>query len=285
MNVIAGVTGHVGSVTAKELLAKGQKVRVIVRDAQKGAAWSKLGAELAVGSLNDEAFLTGALRGATGFFTLLPPNFAATDLYAAQRKTADAIAAAVKASKVPHVVMLSSLGADQPRGTGPIKGLHYLENALRATGTRLTAIRATGFQENVGDSLGAARSAGIFPNFTPSADLAIPLVASRDIGVLAASTLAAPPAKGEVVDIIGPAYSTRQLAAKLGEALHKTIQVVEVPPAAQADTMIKAGVPKPMADALAEMYAGAAKGLLQPKGDRLVQSKTPIDEVLKQLTA
>ena len=41
MFVIAGVTGHVGSVVAEKLLAKGQKVRVLVRDAGKGAAWSK----------------------------------------------------------------------------------------------------------------------------------------------------------------------------------------------------------------------------------------------------
>ena len=35
---------------------------------------------------------------------------------------AAAIAAAVKANGVPHVVILSSVGADLPSGTGPIKG-------------------------------------------------------------------------------------------------------------------------------------------------------------------
>src|SRR5262245_22567326 len=72
MFVVAGVTGHVGSVVAERLLAKGQKVKVIVRDAAKGAAWSKKGAEVAAGTLEDTAFLTGALRGASGFFALLP---------------------------------------------------------------------------------------------------------------------------------------------------------------------------------------------------------------------
>src|SRR5690349_14568318 len=85
MFVVAGVTGHVGSVVAEQLLAKGQKVKVLVRDAAKGAAWSKKGAEVAQGSLEDQAFLTNALRGATGFFTLLPPNLAVPDIYAYQR--------------------------------------------------------------------------------------------------------------------------------------------------------------------------------------------------------
>jgi len=50
MFIIAGVTGHVGSVVAEKLLAKGQKIRVLVRDAGKAAAWSKKGAEVSVGN-------------------------------------------------------------------------------------------------------------------------------------------------------------------------------------------------------------------------------------------
>ena len=42
---------------------------------------------------------------------------------------------------------LSSIGADLSEGTGPIKGLHYLENKLRGTPTKVTAIRASYFQE------------------------------------------------------------------------------------------------------------------------------------------
>ena len=165
MFVIAGVTGHVGSVVAERLLGSGQKVRAIVRSAEKGAAWIQRGAELAVGTLDDEAFLSGALHGASGFFTLLPPNFQVEDFFASQCATADAIAGAVYASGVPHVVILSSIGADLSVGTGPIKGLHYLEDALRRTGVKLSAIRASYFQENVGNALRPAREMGVFPNF------------------------------------------------------------------------------------------------------------------------
>ena len=96
MYVVAGVTGHVGSVVAKELLGKGKAVRVVVRSADKGAAWAKQGAEVAVGSLDDSAFLSGALKGASGFFTLLPPNYQASDFFATQKKTADSITSALK---------------------------------------------------------------------------------------------------------------------------------------------------------------------------------------------
>lgn len=283
MFVVAGVTGHVGSVVAEQLLAKGQKVKVIVRDPQKGAAWSKKGAEVAIGELQDEAFLTGALKGATGFFTLLPPNFGAADFYGFQRQTGAAIAGAVKASGVGHVVLLSSVGADLAEGNGPIKGLHHLENALRAAGAKLTAIRAGYFQENVGGAVGPAKAMGMYFNFFPSADYPSPMIATKDIGTLAAESLLSPPAKSEIVDLHGPAYSQRQIAEKLGAALGKTLQIVDIPEAGWIDAMVQGGFPKHVAEVFAEMYKGFSTGAIQPKGDRLVQGKTTLDEVIKTL--
>src|SRR5690242_5498306 len=75
MFVIAGVTGHVGSVVASTLLDGGRKVRVIVRDQKKGQAWQRRGAEVAVADLADAAALEQALAGAEGVFALVPPDF------------------------------------------------------------------------------------------------------------------------------------------------------------------------------------------------------------------
>lgn len=284
MFVISGVTGHVGSVAAQELLAQKKAVKVLVRDAAKGAVWSQKGASVAVGSLDDAAFLGAALKGAEGFFTLLPPNFAVADFYAAQCKTADAIAAGVKAAGVPHVVLLSSVGADLPSGTGPIKGLHYLENALRATGTVLTAIRPGYFQENLANSLAPARQGGIFPNLMASADYPVPMIATKDIGRLAAQSLLSTPAKSEVVDLHGPAYTVRQAAQLLGRALGKELKVVDVPAAQHVDALMKAGFSRNIAESFAEMYDGFAKGRMKPCGDRLVHGKTELTEVIAALT-
>ncbi len=63
--VVAGVTGHVGAVVARELLAGGDEVTVVVRDAGKGAAWSQRGARVAVGSLDDADFLAATVKGRT----------------------------------------------------------------------------------------------------------------------------------------------------------------------------------------------------------------------------
>jgi uncharacterized protein YbjT (DUF2867 family) len=264
MYVIAGVSGHVGSVVATNLLAKKERVKVIVRDTAKGQNWSAKGAEVAIGSLQDSAFLTTALKGAKGFFVLLPPDMAPPDIYATQRRGADAIGIAVAASKVPHVVMLSSVGAD-------------LES-----GTKLTAIRAAYFQENVGMSLGPAKQSGIVPSFPP-ADAPMPMIATKDIGELAAKCLLEPAAKSEIVDLAGPAYSMRQIAEKLGTALGKKLQVVEIPQAGWRDAMKQAGMPDHVIAPYLDMYTGFGTGAIKPCGDRQVQGKTPIDETIKTM--
>ena len=283
MFVIAGVTGKVGGAAAAELLAQKQKVKVLVRDAAKGKEWSSRGAELAVGKLDDASFLAGALKGATGFFTLLPADFSWSDVGAGQRKLADAIAQAVKQSGVPLVVLLSSLGAELPSGTGPIKGLHYLENKLRETGTKLVAIRAAYFQENLGQNLGPAKQMGMFFNMMPSKDAAMPTIATKDIGALVVKTLVSPPAKSENVDLIGPTYTVAQIVDKLGKALGKQLQIVDVPPAGQVQGMIQGGVPAPFAEEFAEMYSAFATGKVAPKGDRIVKGTTEIDATISHL--
>ena len=74
MFVIAGVTGNTGGVVAKTLLDEGQKVRVIVRSADKAAAYKALGAEVFVGGLEEPLELARALSGASGLYWLVPPD-------------------------------------------------------------------------------------------------------------------------------------------------------------------------------------------------------------------
>jgi len=123
MFVVLGATGHTGAVVAETLLARKQSVRVVVRSADKGAAWKSQGAEVAVASLDDVPALTKALQGALGVYLLVPPNYGATAWFAEQRQRLDRAAEAVKASGISHVVFLSSVGGQIPEGTGPIRAV------------------------------------------------------------------------------------------------------------------------------------------------------------------
>jgi uncharacterized protein YbjT (DUF2867 family) len=215
-----------------------------------------------------------------GFFTLLPENVAPDDFHDARRRMADAVARAVQASGVPHVVMLSAIAAALPDRNGPAKDLHYGENRLRAVSQRFTALRACYFQDNVSCVLPAAVDGGIYPHFLASADIPIPMIATCDIGRFAADALSSPPPNSEIVDLLGPMYSSRQVAERLGAALGKTLAVVDVPPARHSDTLVEAGTPRPIADAVAELFAALNSGLIAPRGDRQLIGTTMIEAVI-----
>jgi uncharacterized protein YbjT (DUF2867 family) len=283
MVVLAGATGHVGSAATERLLDAGKRVRVVVRDAARGERWKSRGAEVAVGDLADAPFVAGALRGAESFFAMVPPNYGVSDVYGGQKQFSDAMASAVESSGVPHVVQLSSVGAHLLEGTGPIKGLHYFEERLKETGTKLSAIRASYFQENAAMALEPARQQGIFPNFGDRDDVAFPMVATKDVGAAVAEALLNPPRGSEVVDVLGPAYSPRDVAAALGAALGRKLRVINIPESEYVGALSNAGLPPSGANSLAEMYRAANKGLLRPVGDRQVQGRTTLEETVRQL--
>src|SRR5687767_14367830 len=131
MYVIAGVSGNTGSVVARRLLEAKKSVRVIVRDTDKGEDWKKLGAEVSLGTLQDGDFLTQALRGAEAAYLLLPPNMTSGDIRKYQFETLELLAGAVEQSGLPRLVPLSSIGAHNESGTGPIDALGHLERKLQ----------------------------------------------------------------------------------------------------------------------------------------------------------
>ncbi|MFC7037643.1 NAD(P)H-binding protein [Nonomuraea rubra] len=281
MYAITGVTGHVGGAAARALLAKGEPVRAVVRDPAKGGPWSEAGAEVFAADLGDRAALAEAFRGCRGAFVMLPTDPAADDT--GHRALAASIAGAVRDSGVPHVVMLSSLGAELAEGTGPVRWLHHLENLLRETGVLLTAVRSGHFQEKAEAVLDAARGAGVYPVFGDSADTPLPMIATRDVGRVAAEALLSSLTGGEVIDLLAPAYTERQVAESLAAVLGRPLQVVTIPQSQWVDTMVEAGLPPQLARELADMYAAVDRGLLQPAGDRRLTCPTDIGETLRRL--
>lgn len=267
MYTITGVTGHVGSVAARTLLAQGKQVRVFVRDAAKGEPWKQQGAEVALGTFDDHAALVRAFTGVEGAFVLVPPaeGLGAPDPIAHNIAIARRIADAVREAKLPHVVLLSSAGAQHPEGTGPIKALHHAEKLLAATGAALTAVRAAYFQENWASSLGALAQ-NILPTFVPKT-LRYPQVATADIGRTVAAALVEGARGVRHVELAGPRdYAGDDIAAELSTQLGRTITAVDVPLEQAASTLASVGLPAPSAALFAEMYAGIVSGRVAFEG-------------------
>lgn len=284
MFVIAGVSGNTGSIVADTLLAAGKQVRVIVRDAKKGEPWKARGAEVAVAALDDEAALTKALAGAKGAYLLSPPDLASKNPLEDKKRLFEVIAKAIDASNLEHVVFLSSIGAQHEKGTGMIRTVHLAEQRLAKTRAKITFVRAAYFLENWGAVLAAAQQ-GKLPTFLPP-DLAIPMVATKDIGrVSAQALLEGPPSeKTRIIELAGPVdYDSRAIAKAVGENLGKAVEVDLAPLDAVVPTFTSFGMSTEVATLFREMYEGIANGTVSFAGDgaRAVRGTVEAGSVLR----
>lgn len=284
MFVVAGATGHTGAVAADTLLARKQPVKVIVRTPDKGAAWKDKGAQVAVASLEDMPAMVKVFEGATGAYLLVPPNYQAQAYLDDRKQVVDALAQAVKASGIGHVVFLSSIGAHLPEGTGPIRVLRYGEQQLGAAAKNLTILRPPSFFENWAPVLGQAKTEGTLPSFI-APDRKIPMISTRDIGRLAAEQLIAGGRGRKVLELSGPEnYSPNDVAAALGTILKRAISVRHAPLSAVVPTFKSFGFSDDAACLFEEMYEGFEQERidLERKGATHVRGRVTLAEALAE---
>lgn len=263
--VITGANGNTGKVIANTLLEQGKKVRVVVRSAEKGAAWKAKGAEVAVADLGDAQALKNAFEGAEAAYLMIPPNMAADDFAAYQRATGEALVAAVAQSRIARVVLLSSIGAHLPSGTGPIAALGVVERALAKLPVSATFLRPAYFMENLASGF-AALEHGIYPTFHKP-DQKFDMVATRDIALLAVDLLVHPrskPGAPATVELTGPEpTSINDLAALLSKQVGKPIAAQASPLEAMVPALMGFGFKPSLAAAYQEMTSAMHTGTLK----------------------
>lgn len=204
MFVVTGATGRTGRVVVDELLRAGRAVRAIGRDRRRLAPLAAAGAEPFVAEPTDDVALTEAFTGAEGVYVMVQPNYIpdCEDFPAFQRAIVDAMTAALSTAGTGRVVTLSSWGADKPAGTGPVAGLRYLERQTGKLDAVVTHLRAGYFMENLLGQVENIRGAGLVAApFDPG--VAMPFIATADIGRAAARGLLTPASASDVLELHG----------------------------------------------------------------------------------
>jgi uncharacterized protein YbjT (DUF2867 family) len=282
MFVVLGATGNTGSAVVETLLSKKQPVRIIVRSADKAAAWKAKGAEIAVASLDDVPALIKAFEGATGVYLMVPPNYGATAWLADQQARMDRAAEAVRKSGIGHVVFLSSIGGQLPSGTGPIRAVHYGEGKLVGAVKHITILRPPSFMENWAPVIGAAKAQGVLPTFV-APQVKIPTISTRDIGRIGAEQLLAGGQGRRVVELAGPEeYSADQAAEALGAILGRQVVAQHAPLSAVVPTYKSFGFSDEAAQLFEEMYTAFSKGAIgYEHPDKLVRGTVRLSEALR----
>lgn len=278
MIVVTGATGRTGRRVTEALLARGEKVRAVGRDARKLAALAELGAEPSAGNVEDAVFLTAAFSEAAAVYLVLPEDLSQQDLRVHQERVSDCYAAATTKAHVRFVVDLSSIGAQHAKGTGPIVGLHNQERKLdQVAGLNVLHLRAAYFMENLFMSMAPLRATGTLPGGMRG-DVPMPWIATRDIGAYAATRLATCDFSGSSIqELHGQRdISMNEAASIVGKGLGKPgVSYVQVPSAMLEEALLEMGLPKKTAELIIEMWDGANAGLIVPQEGRSSKNTTP----------
>ncbi len=278
MYVVLGASGNTGKVVAEDLLARGQKVRVVGRNAAHLQSLAVQGAEIFIGDVTDAPALTKAFHKADAAYVMIPPKPTSNEYRAYQDRVSDAIAAAVRNAGVKNVVSLSSIGADKPSGTGPVVGNHELEQKLnQIDGANVLHLRAGSFMENTLPQVGAIRMAGSMIG-PLSPNLKLPMIATHDIGVAAANALLRLGFQGkQTQELQGQRdLDYTEAAAIIGKAIGKPdLRYIQAPDGQIRAAMVQMGMSGNFAGLMLEMAAAINTGHMRALEPRSAANTTP----------
>jgi len=278
MYVITGATGNTGNLIARKLLAQRQTVRAVGRSADRLGPLAAEGAEPFVCELTDTTALVRAFSGARAVYAMIPPNLTSSDYRADQEKVADTIGQAIAQAQVKYAVALSSVGADKAEGTGPVAGLHYLEETLnRIPELNVLHLRPAYFMENTLAQIGIIQTMSITAG-PLRADLTLPMIATRDIGAAAADALAGLDFEGKQTrELLGQRDLTySEVTTIIGQAIGKPdLKYVQLPDEQLRAAFTQMGVSANVADLILEMSGALNSGDMRALEQRSAENTTP----------
>jgi NAD(P)H dehydrogenase (quinone) len=284
MYAITGITGKVGGELARILLAAGQPVRAIVRDAKKGQDWTARGCELALAEMEDASALTKAFGGASAVFILPPSEFDPKPGYPEAQAVIDSVVQALTTAKPARVLCLSTIGADAVHDN-LLSQRTMMEAALRKLSLPLTILRPAWFIDNAASDVASARETGLIHTFLQPTDKGFPMVAAQDVGRVAAELIQEDWTGIRVVELEGPCRVTpNDLAVAFAGVLGKPVRAVPVSRESWETLFRSQGMKNP--EPRMRMLDGFNEGWIefQDNGSKAIKGRTDAAAVIAGLT-
>lgn len=272
-------SGHVGSAVADFLLDFGGDIHVKLLARRRKSILDQFvnrGAELVIGSQDDQDYLVSATSDIDALFWVTPPPFGSDKVREVQNRFGKAGAAAIRTNGIKRVVNLSSIGAQLLSGVGPINGLYDVEGLLDEVAENITHLRPGFFFENLLMQLDSIRKWGRI-SLPVSGSRTFPMIASKDIGRIAAHRLADQIWTGQYIrELHGSAdLCFDEVAEILTNVIGRKIVYIKCSKEEMRHVLFETGMSDNMVDLMLEMYDAFESGTLQPLEPRSTQSTTP----------
>jgi NAD(P)H dehydrogenase (quinone) len=283
MFAITGITGNVGGEVARILLAAKQPVRGVARDVGKCAPWVQRGCEIVGADISDATALTAAFKGAEGVFVMVPPNFDPSPDFREARAIAGTLRTALDAARPGKVVYLSTIGA-QAAQPNLLTQHTIIERALGELPLPITFLRPGWFMENSSWDVAPAMNSGVIPSFLQPLDKPVPMIATADIGRVAAALLQETWSGHRVVELEGPQRVTpNEIAATFSRLLGRPVKMEVVPRDTWESLFLSQGMKNPTPRI--RMLDGFNEGWIEFEGGEAgsQKGKVSLETVLRSL--
>lgn len=285
MYAITGITGKVGSALARRLLAAGEPVRAVVRDLARAASWAERGCELAAARMEDASSLAAAFDGATGVFILPPSEFDPAPDFPEARAVIDAVSTALLKARPKKVVCLSTIGA-QASESNLLTQRTLMEQALRDMPMPVTFLRPGWFMENAAWDIASARDEGVIASYLQPLDHPVPMVATADVGRVAAELLRQTWSGVRIVELEGPRrVSPNDLASAFARVLERPVRAEVVDRQTWEALFRSQGMEHPLPRM--RMLDGFNEGWIdfESHPDEVIRGQVELDTVLGEMVA
>lgn len=268
--LVYGANGTRGAAVARALLARGHRVRVVVRDPAASRWRGRDGVQVVAGDLGDRPSLERASDGVDAVAFQLPLVY---DRAVAAGFVANAVAAARAGGAGRLVYAGLSLPPAEPTEVVSFEIDRTGAGIARESGIPVTVLRPTIFLENL---LGPWTAPGIVNDgvlaYPIAAEAAVSWLATDDMGAAVAAAIERPELAGATIDVGGPAPLTGvQLAEAVSVALGRPVRYQPIPADAFA-----AGLAAAFGPEVGASIAGSYRWDADRGGARLATDPAPL---------
>jgi NAD(P)H dehydrogenase (quinone) len=229
--IISGASGNLGSLTVKELLARGvpaSRLILVSRTPDEQKEYAALGASVRFGDFTKPESLAAAYAGGTRMLLISVGGDATTPAAVLLKRAIDA----AKAAGVKHIAYTSYVGITRGDVAGRAADHKQVEDALMASGLAWTMLRNSIYMDGLirqATGMVASGKAEVPPNEFP-----IGYIARADCAAAAAAVLSTPGHENKAYDITGPELlGVKETAAAASAVTGKKIEVVPAGPNAR----------------------------------------------------
>jgi uncharacterized protein YbjT (DUF2867 family) len=236
MILVTGANGRVGSVTVKQLAARGIPVRALVRSPERAAGIAAPGVDIAIGDLGQPPTLDAALQRVGSALLVSPLDPRQVDLQGNFIKAA-------RRAGVVHIVKISGLGTalDSPVRSG--RWHAEIEKHIEDSGLPFTHLRPPFFMQNVLRFAPTIRASGEFVGSLQQGKVA--MIDVHDIAAVAGTVLTTAGHAGKAYVLTGPeALSYQDIAERMSKILGKTVRYQDIPLEAMRERLLASGMPE-----------------------------------------